>query len=436
MQKMHWNIKILHNKNEENEMTGTKELCKITIQYIKVLIKWVFIATVTGAIGGLIGAVFHKCLDYATEFRLHNTYITYLMPVGVIVIIAMYNLFGNKGKLNTNLIITSVRKEEKIPLVIVPVIFLGTVITQFFGGSAGREGAALQLGGGIGYNLGKVLKLNKNDIHIITMAGMGSVFSALFSTPVTAAIFSVEVISVGAFNFTALLPCIIASVIAFRVSNLFGIDREAVSLMIDDISGAIIGKVIVLAVLCAIVSILFCLAIKKCGQLMKTVFKNPYLRGIVGALILVGLTIAVGTFDYNGAGMNIVEKALAGNARSYDFILKMVFTAITIAAGFKGGEIVPAFFVGATFGCVMGPLLGIGSGFAAAIGMVAVFCGVVNCPIASIILSVEMFGAEGIALFGVACAVSYIMSGHSGLYKSQNIVYSKLTADTIEDKGN
>ena len=148
------------------------------------------------------------------------------------------------------------------------------------------------------------------------------------------------------------------------------------------------------------------------------------------------ITIAVGTFDYNGAGMNIVEKALSGNARSYDFILKIVFTAITIAAGFKGGEIVPAFFVGATFGCVMGPLLGIGSSFAAAIGMVAVFCGVVNCPIASIILSVEMFGAEGVALFGVACAVSYIMSGHSGLYTSQNIVYSKLTADTIEDKSN
>ncbi|MBR3996264.1 MAG: chloride channel protein [Clostridia bacterium] len=417
-------------------MSVMKETCKIAFQYIRTLLKWVLIAAITGAVGGIIGTAFHKCLDYVTDFRMHNTYITYFMPLGIIVIIAMYNIFGNKGKLNTNLIINSVRKEEKIPLVIVPVIFLGTVITQFFGGSAGREGAALQLGGGIGYTLGKVLKLNKNDIHIITMAGMGSVFSALFSTPVTAAIFSIEVISVGAFNFTALLPCILASVIAFHISSLLGVKGEVFFALSENVSWAIIAKVIILSVCCAVISILFCLAIKRCGQLMKKCFKNPYLRGVVGASILVALTVAVGTFDYNGAGMNIVERALSGDARGYDFIMKIIFTAITIAAGFKGGEIVPAFFVGATFGCVMGPLLGIGSEFAAAIGMVAVFCGVVNCPIASIILSVEMFGADGIALFAIACAVSYIMSGHSGLYKSQNIVYSKLTADTIEDKGN
>ena len=141
------------------------------------------------------------------------------------------------------------------------------------------------------------------------------------------------------------------------------------------------------------------------------------------------LTIASGTFDYNGAGMNIVERALSGDARKYDFIMKIIFTAITIAAGFKGGEIVPTFFIGATFGCVMGPVLGIESGFSAAIGMTSVFCGVVNCPIASIILSIEMFGTSGLALFAIACAVSYMMSGHSGLYKSQSILYSKLTAD-------
>ena len=164
---------------------------------------------------------------------------------------------------------------------------------------------------------------------------------------------------------------------------------------------------------------------------MKKFFQNPYLRGIVGALIVVLLTILSGTFDYNGAGMNIVEKALSGDARSYDFIMKIIFTAITIAAGFKGGEIVPTFFVGATFGCMMGPILGIESGFSAAIGMVAVFCGVVNCPIASIILSIEMFGAQGLLLFAISCAVSYMMSGNAGLYKSQKILYSKLTADAL-----
>lgn len=414
-------------------MDKTKENRIKIFQYIKVFLKWLLISTAVGIIGGIVGTAFHKCLDFVTDFRVHNSYITYFMPLGVLVIIAMYNTFCNKGKLDTNLIITSVRKEEKIPFIIVPFIFLGTTITQLFGGSAGREGAALQLGGGIGYNFGKLFKLNKNDVRIITMAGMSSVFSALFGTPVTAAIFSLEVISVGAFNFTGLLPCLIASVTAYYISTLFGISGESVAIKIEPLSAMIVVKVILLAILCAIISIFFCLTIKKWGCFMKKYFKNPYLRGIVGASLVVLLTVVSGTFDYNGAGMNIVERALSGEAGPYDFIMKIVFTAITIAAGFKGGEIVPAFFVGATFGCVIGPVLGIGSGFAAAIGMIAVFCGVVNCPIASVILSVEMFGAEGIALFAIACAVSYILSGHSGLYKSQNILYSKITADAIND---
>ena len=414
-------------------MNTAKEKLKKSFQYIKTLIKWLLIAVVTGSVGGSVGTVFHKMLDYATEFRVHNPYITYLMPVGVVIIIAMYRL-GNKGKLDTNLVITSVREDAKIPVILVPLIFLGTVITQFFGGSAGREGAALQIGGGIGYNLGRVLRLNKNDIHIITMAGMSSVFAALFGTPVTAAVFSLEVISVGAFNFTGLLPCVIASIFAYYISSLFGVVKTTFTdFEIGNISVVMIGKIIVLAAFCALVSTLFCFVIKNTGKIMKKCFKNTYLRGIIGALVVVLLTVAVRTFDYNGAGMDIVVKALSGEARSYDFIMKIIFTAVSLAAGFKGGEIVPVFFVGATFGCIMGPVLGIGSGFAAAIGMVAVFCGVVNCPIASIVLSVEMFGSEGLALFAVACAVSYLMSGHSGLYKSQSIVYSKITAETMQE---
>ena len=415
-------------------MNRVKENFQISFQYIKTLIKWLLIAVVTGIVGGAVGTVFHKVLDYVTEFRTHNTFVTYLMPVGVVIIIAMYRL-GNKGKLDTNLVITSVREEAKIPVILVPLIFCGTVITQVFGGSAGREGAALQIGGGIGYNLGRVLKLNKNDTHIITMAGMSSVFAALFGTPVTAAIFSIEVIKVGAFNFTGLLPCSIAAICAYHFSTLFGVEKATFTgFEINDLSVVMIAKVIVLAVLCGLVSTLFCTVIKITGRIMKRCLKNAYIRGLVGASIVVFLTIAVRTFDYNGAGMNIVLRALAGEARSYDFIMKMIFTAISLAAGFKGGEIVPVFFVGATFGCVMGSVLGIGSGFAAAIGMVAVFCGVVNCPIASIILSIEMFGADGLALFAIACAVSYLMSGNSGLYKSQSIVYSKITADTVPDE--
>ncbi len=415
-------------------MNKTKENLKILLQYIKNLFKWLVIAGVTGVIGGATGTAFHKCLDYVTDFRMHNTGITYFMPLGVIIIIAMYGMYRRKEKLDTNLVIECVKDEDKkLPFVIAPFVFIATAITQLFGGSAGREGAALQIGGGIGYNLGKAFKLNKKDINIITMAGMSSVFSALFSTPVTAAIFSLEVIGVGVFNFTGLLPCILASVSAYCVSTLFGIHREAAALIIDDISAMMILKVITLAICCGLISILFCFAIKKSEQVAEKVFKNSYLRGIVGALIVVILTVASGTFDYNGAGMDVVERALSGEARIYDFAMKILFTAISISAGFKGGEIVPTFFVGATFGCIMGPILGIESGLSAAIGMVAVFCGAVNCPIASIILSVEMFGAKGFALFGIACAVSYIVSGYSSLYKSQSFLYPKLIENKSTD---
>ena len=190
----------------------------------------------------------------------------------------------------------------------------------------------------------------------------------------------------------------------------------------------IVLKVIIIALFCAVLSILFCTSLRQGKIYFKKLIKNRYLRGFVGGCAIILLTLACRTYDYNGAGMDVIARALSGDAKFYDFLLKIIFTAITLASGFKGGEIVPTFFIGATFGCVMGTVLGMDASFAAAIGLVAVFCGVVNCPISSIILSAELFGTEGIVLFALACGVSYIMSGNFGLYKSQKIVYSKITA--------
>ena len=273
------------------------------------------------------------------------------------------------------------------------------------------------------------MRLIQNDVRIITMAGMSSVFCALFGTPVAAAVFSLEVISVGTINFTGFLACIIASVVSFCVSMKLGVDAVSFNpVLIDTISLGIILKVVVLALLCASLSIVFCVSIKQGRKGIEKIIKNSYLRSLIGGCVIILLTLVCKTYDYNGAGMNVIEKALLGDAKFYDFILKIVFTTITISAGFKGGEIVPSFFVGATFGCVMGTLLGIEPTLSAAIGLIAVFCGVVNCPITSIILSVELFGAEGILLFALASGISYIMSGNFSLYKSQKIEFSKLTA--------
>lgn len=414
-------------------METLKQNSKRMGEYILTFIKWLLIASVVGIVGGGVGSAFHLSVDYVTELRHEHGWLLFLLPVGGVVICAMYHLFRAKGSIDTNRVLDSVRGGEKVPLVMVPLIFVSTVITHMLGGSAGREGAALQLGGGIGYNFGKLLRLKENDMHIIVMAGMSSVFAALFGTPLTAAVFSLEVVNVGVFHYAGMLPCIIAAVVAFNVASMLGIAPvRFAGIAFDALALPSALRVIALAVLCALVSILFCVAIKKCEHTMEKLLPNPYVRTVVGAALIVVLTLVLGSTDYNGAGMNIITDAMGGNAKPEAFLLKIIFTAITISALFKGGEIVPAFFVGSTFGCVAGALLGLEPSFGAAIGFVALFCGVVNCPLASLLLALEVFGAEAIVYFAIACAVSYMMSGYFGLYKSQKFVYSKLHDNYME----
>lgn len=414
-------------------MNSVKALIKSPIEYIKVLIKWIIIAVVVGIIGGVIGSLFHLSIDYATELRMHNWWLLLLLPIGGIAIAGMYSLFKKKGKISTDRVIESARDNESVPLVMAPLIFISTCITHLLGGSAGREGAALQLGGSIGYNIGKTFRLKNNDIHTVVMSGMSAVFAALFGTPLTAAFFALEVTSVGVFHYVGLVPCIISSITAFAIAGKFGLPPVRFNIATPDaLNIPVMGKVIILAILCAMVSMLFCVAIKKCEHYSDKLIPNKFLRAFIGGAIIVGLSFAIGSFDYNGAGMDVITKALHGEARYEAFILKIIFTAITISAGFKGGEIVPAFFIGSTFGCIAGSFLGLDPVFGAAIGFVALFCGVVNCPIASTILALEVFGADSILIMATVCGVSYMMSGYFGLYKSQKIVYSKLNEDLID----
>ena len=309
-----------------------------------------------------------------------------------------------------------------------PLIFISTVITHLFGGSSGREGAALQIGGSIGVSIGKLFKLDDSDKHILTLCGMSAVFSALFGTPITAALFSMEVISIGILYYCAFVPCLFSSVIAYAITQKLHVQHAhyVIAGMPSSVSVMLVLKVIGLAILCAILSSLFCIFMTMVHKLFRKYFKNQYVRVFAGGVLLVLLNIVLKTTDYNGTGMNIIADALNGQAKPAAFLFKAVFTAITIGCGFRGGEIVPSFFVGATFGCVMGGVMGLDPGFAAALGMVCFFCGVVNSPLTSLFLSIELFGAQGILLFTIGCAVSYMLSGYYSLYNEQKIIYSKL----------
>lgn len=398
-------------------------------QYAVTLLKWMVLGGVIGLVGGIIGSLFHIGVDTATQMRLAHPWVLYLMPVGGLAIVGLYRLTKTEGK-GTNDIIASVHFGEQVPGLLVPVIFVSTVITHLCGGSAGREGAALQIGGGIGYQAGRLLRLGEKDLPLATLCGMSGVFAALFGTPLTATVFALEVISVGVLYYAGLVPCLTAALTGYLVSVLMGVPPTRFTVTVPGLEVRTMLLVIVLALLCAVVSILFCRGLHGVEHLLKRTLKNPYLRVAVGAAVLIGLTLLTNG-DYNGAGMEVIGRAMAGQADPWAWVWKLLFTAITIGCGFKGGEVVPSFFVGAAFGCVAAGWLGLPAGFGAAMGLVSVFCGAVNCPLASIILSVELFGSGDLLYFAMACSISYLISGYCGLYSSQTILYSKLRAEFI-----
>ena len=404
------------------------------VTHFKMFIKWNICAVIIGAVVGVVGTLFHYLIKMAAEnFTLSEQRMIWLLPLVGVVIVASYKYCGMDNDRGTNMILVSVRSEEKPPIFTAPLIFASTVLTHLAGGSAGREGAAIQMGGGIGYQIGRLLWLDEKDQKLIIMCGMSAAFSALFGTPVTAAVFSMEVISVGAMYYSALVPCVLSALVGYCIAVRCGVEKTFFMLSaVPEITIPSVVRITVLAVLCGLLSIVFCVMMHGTGKILKMAYPNKYVKVLVCSLVLINLTYLVGSGDYNGAGMDLINRAvLGGETAPFAFALKLLFTAITLGAGFRGGEIVPSFVVGATFGCLAAGLLGINPCFAAAVGMIAVFCGVTNCPITSMILSVEMFGAEGLIFFAVAVATSYMLSGYYGLYMGQKILYSKDKAEFI-----
>ena len=397
-----------------------------------VSLKWIIFAIIVGAIVGLCGTAFYFALSLVTVLRTQNTWLIFLLPIGGLGIVAMYRFLHNEKDTGTNLVISAIHSDDELPLRMAPLIFVSTLITHLFGGSAGREGAALQMGGSIGNALGKLFHFDDKDKHVMIMCGMSAAFSALFGTPMAAAILPMEMVSVGVMYYIALVPCVISSLVAHGIAYSFGVSNEMFIIRSIPKFGIITSiEISVLAILCALVSILFCVLLHKSEDLYKRFFTNPYIRVIAGGCIIIVLTLLVGNQDYNGTGINIIEHCINGTVRPEAFLLKMIFTALTLGAGYKGGEIVPSFFTGAAFGCLFGNLLGFSPTLCTAVGMTAVFCGVTNCPITSLLISFELFGYDGMPYFLLATALSYMLSGYFGLYRSQKIVYSKYKTNYI-----
>lgn len=406
----------------------TKEELKRVSNYAVTFLKWLLLSIVIAAVCGGIGCLFHMLIEKATSLREEYDFIIYFLPLGGVVIVALYHLLKQEKIDGTNYVIRSIRKDGAIPFTMAPGIMIGTVLTHFFGGSAGREGAALQLGGSLGSSLGKLFRLDEKDMQVVVLCGMSAVFTALFGTPLTAVIFVLEVVSVGMIYYSAIVPCVFSSVLAYFLTRLLGIHPISYTLkLVPEIEAVSLLQTMGLGIVFALASILLCLSFSKGHELIHKLIKNDYIRIAAGGAAVVLLTLLVGSRDYNGAGMGVVDNAiLNGTARPEAFILKILFTVITLGSGFKGGEIVPTFFVGATLGCTVAPLIGMDPGFGAALGLVGVFCGATNAPLASIMLSIELFGVQGLPYFALICSICFMLSGYFSLYKSQIIVYDKL----------
>ncbi len=426
-------LKKTENENEIHRKGFTEHIGPVEKQaYVDLIasfLKWTVISLICGGLTGVVGALFGKALEFATEFRTEHRYIIFFLPFAGVLLIFLYSAAKMQNDRGTNTIILAARRKADVNFVTAPLIFAATFITHLFGGSAGREGAALQIGGSLVSPLGRLFRLDKKDMSILVMCGMSAGFSSLFGTPAAAAVFAQEVTIVGTLHYGALVPCMISAVTAAMVARFLGAEAEsfivsgAPELEIESLPQ--LGVIVIIGAVCAAVSVLFCEVMHKAGGMYARYIPNRYLRVAAGGTIIVILTVLLGTTDYNGAGMDVIKRAFAGEADPLAFLIKIVFTALTLGCGFKGGEIVPSFFVGSTLGCTLGSLMGLDPSFGAAAGLIAVFCGVTNCPLASLILSAELFGLSGMPFYAVVIAVSYMLSGYSGLYSAQKFSQSK-----------
>ncbi len=402
---------------------------------VRVLLKWFLLALPTGFACGALGTAFHLAVEAVTELRTEQGWLLWLLPLAGLAIVALYKVTKCEG-MGTNNVLRAVQSGEPVSPWLVPAIFLGTVLTHLCGGSAGREGAALQMGGSIGWNIARLLRLNEHDCRTATACGMAAFFSALFGTPLAATLFSMMVVDVGVVFSVTFVPGFAAALIAYGVSTACGIAPTRFALTAPELGVGTAFRVAVLGLLCAVVTRAFCGLLHFTEHELPKRIPNPWFRVFAGGVVVVVLSYLVGVGRYNGAGMGVITAAVEqGEALPWDFICKMVLTALTLASGFKGGEVVPSFYIGATFGCVAAPLLGLPAGFGAAAGLIAVFCGATNTLIPSLLLAFELFDGAGLELIALGCGVCYMLSGHHGLYSSQTFLTEKLASEYTEKWG-
>ena len=395
-------------------------------------LKWLAIAALMSCAIGSVCAWFLIALEWATRTREAMPWLLYCLPIGGILVAGVYHYFGKSAEGGSNLIVDEIHEPGAgVPSRMAPLIFFGTVLTHLVGGSAGREGTAVQMGGSLASLFAKALKVGPEDRRTALMAGIAGGFGAVFGTPLAGAVFAMEVLAFGSLRYDSILPCLIASLISDRVTRAWGVhhaDYHLRSIASAGGGGFVLVKVAIAGICFGLASAFFAELAHGTQRLFQRI-RQPLLRPVAGAAAVIALTHALGTREFLGLGVwssvpgnvTILSSFNADGAHAWSWWWKSLFTAITLGSGFKGGEVTPLFYIGSTLGNALSSLLSEPASLFAALGFVAVFAGATNTPLACTIMGVELFGAEHVVPLAVACFVSYLFSGHSGIYLSQRV---------------
>ena len=388
------------------------------------LLKWTFICLLIGAFTGSASAVFLWSLEWATNYREANVWIIALLPIAGLIIGLSYHYFGESVVKGNNLLIDEYHTPKKvIPFKMAPLVFIGTILTHLFGGSAGREGTAVQIGGAIADQFTKIFKLSNIDRKIILIAGISAGFSSVFGTPLAGAIFALEVMIIGRIKFDAIIPSFLAAIFANYFCDIWQISHHTQYTIstVTDLTPATVLWSLLAGIIFGLVSMLFSKSTHFWSNLFKKYIQYPPLRPVIGGVVIAVSVYLMGTTKYIGLGVPTIIDAFNIDLNSYDFFLKILLTSFTLGAGFKGGEVTPLFFIGATLGNVLIWFIPLPMPLLAGMGFVAVFAGATNTPIACTIMGIELFGIESGVFIALACTTSYLFSGHTGIYTAQII---------------
>lgn len=387
------------------------------------LLRWIFISAIISTLIGSASAFFLYALSWATDYRESHLYIIALLPLGGLIIGLTYHYFGNNVVKGNNLLLEEFQNpKQTIPLKMAPLVLFGTIITHLFGGSAGREGTAVQMGGAIADQFTRIFKLRPRDRKIVIVIGVSAGFASIFGTPLAGAVFALEVMVVGRMRYEAILPSFLAAIFADLTCHAWGASHTHYSIpIISEITPLHLLYAGIASICFGIVAMLFSRTVSYWGKLFKEKISYPPLRPFIGGIVIASAVALLGTTKYIGLGVPTIVEAFSHELLPYDFAIKLLFTTFTLGAGFKGGEVTPLFFIGAALGNALAFVLPLPMALLAGMGFIAVFAGATNTPIACTLMGIELFGADNAVYLAIACVIAYLFSGHTGIYSAQII---------------